>query len=80
MRHKAYPIAARTMDIHLVRESAMHKLPPFALLVYKAYLRSRLDRCQRHLHAIAAQRENDFHAERLLHREVAVVRSKLHTL
>jgi hypothetical protein len=80
MRHKVRPVAARTMEIHLIRESAMRKLPPLALLVYKAYLRSRLDRCQRHLRTIAAQRENDFHAERLLHREVAVVRSKLHTL
>lgn len=68
------------MDCHLVREPVMNKLPPFALLIYKAYLRSRLDHCQRHLHTIAAQRENDFQAERLLHREVAVVRAKLHTL
>ncbi|MBA5606475.1 hypothetical protein H3H36_14045 [Duganella sp. FT3S] len=58
----------------------MNKLPPFALLLYKAYLCWRLDHCQRHLHTIAAQRENDFQAERLLHREVAVVRAKLHTL
>jgi hypothetical protein len=58
----------------------MIKLPPFVTYVYKAYLRSRLDRCSRDLHAIAAQRENDFHAERMLHREVIVVRSKLHSL
>lgn len=58
----------------------MIKLPPLATLVYRAYLRSRLDRCTRDLQVIAAQRENDFHAERMLHREVIVVRSKLHSL
>lgn len=58
----------------------MLKLPPLATLVYRAYLRSRLERCTRDLQAIAAQRENDFHAERMLHREVIVVRSKLHSL
>ena len=58
----------------------MLKLLPLATLVYKAYLRSRLERCTRDLQAIAAQRENDFHAERMLHREVVVVRSKLHAL
>ena len=58
----------------------MLKLPPLAVVVYKAYLRSRLDRCSRELQIIAAQRENDFHAERILHREVVVVRSKLQSL
>jgi hypothetical protein len=63
-----------------LQESAMLKLPPLAVVVYKAYLRSRLDRCSRELQIIAAQRENDFHAERILHREVVVVRSKLQSL
>lgn len=53
---------------------------PIALMVYKAYLRSRLDRYTRDLQAIAAQRENDFHAERILHREVVAMRSKLQSL
>jgi hypothetical protein len=58
----------------------MIKLPPLAVAIYKAYLRSRLDRYTRALEVIAAQRENDFHAERMLHKEVVVVRSKLHSL
>ncbi|MES2075601.1 hypothetical protein [Rugamonas rubra] len=58
----------------------MTKLSPLATIVYKAYLRSRLDRYTRDLQAIAAQRENDFHAERILHREVIEVRTKLHSL
>ncbi|MET3132608.1 hypothetical protein AAKU55_002885 [Oxalobacteraceae bacterium GrIS 1.11] len=53
---------------------------PIATMLYRAYLRSRLERCSRDLQSIAAQRENDFHAERLLHREVVAVRSKLHSL
>ena len=53
---------------------------PIVNIVYKAYLRSRLVRCTRDLQAIAAQRENDFQAERILHREVVKVRSKLHSL
>lgn len=48
--------------------------------LYKAWLRSRLDTYARHLQAIAAQRENDFHAERLLHRAVSATRSKLQSL
>ena len=58
----------------------MIKLPPLATVVYRAWLRARLERCARDLDAIAAQRENDFQAERLLHREVIVVRSKLQSL
>ncbi|MDC8758568.1 hypothetical protein [Janthinobacterium fluminis] len=53
---------------------------PIATLVYRAYLRSRLARYTRDLQAIAAQRENDFYAEKILHREVVAVRSKLHSL
>jgi hypothetical protein len=58
----------------------MIKLSHLATMVYRAWLRSRLERCTRDLDAIAAQRANDFHAERLLHREVVVVRSKLQSL
>ena len=58
----------------------MFKLMPIATPLYKAYLRSRLNRYTRALQIIAAQRENDFHAERILHREVVAVRSKLHSL
>ena len=48
--------------------------------LYKAWLRSRLDMHTRSLQTIAAQRENDFHAERILHREVSAMRSKLQSL
>ena len=48
--------------------------------LYKAWLRSRLDNYSRSLQAIAAQRENDFHAERMLHRAMSATRSKLHSL
>lgn len=58
----------------------MVKLMPLATPLYKAYLQSRLNRYTRDLQAIAAQRENDFYAERILHREVIAVRSKLHSL
>ena len=53
---------------------------PFTAFFYKAYLRSRLERHTRDLQSIATQRENDFHAERILHREVVEMRSKLHSL
>ena len=55
-------------------------LKPVARRLYKAWLRTRLDNYTRSLHAIAAQRENDFHAERILHREVTAMRSKLQSL
>jgi hypothetical protein len=55
-------------------------LKPIASLLYKAWLRSRLDNYTRSLQAIAAQRENDFHAERMLHRAVSNTRSKLQSL
>ncbi|WP_202411886.1 hypothetical protein [Duganella fentianensis] len=58
----------------------MLALPPFAITLYKVYLRARLQRCNRALAVIAAQRENDLHAERLLHREVVQVRSRLRSL
>jgi hypothetical protein len=46
----------------------------------RAWLRTRLDSYSRHLHAIAVQRENDFHAERLLHRAVSATRARLQSL
>lgn len=48
--------------------------------LHKAWLRARLEHYKRDLHAIAAQRENDFHAERILHRAVSATRSKLQSL
>lgn len=53
---------------------------PLTSRLYKAWLRSRLDTHSRSLQMIAAQRENDFHAERILHREVSEMRSKLQSL
>jgi hypothetical protein len=55
-------------------------LKPITSRLYKAWLRSRLDNYNRSLAAIAAQRENDFHAERMLHRAVSATRSKLQSL
>jgi hypothetical protein len=48
--------------------------------VYRTWLQSRIDTYTRNLHAIAAQRENDFHAERILHRAISATRSKLQSL
>jgi hypothetical protein len=48
--------------------------------LYKAWLRSRIDVHSRSLQNIALQRENDFHAERILHREVSMMRAKLQSL
>lgn len=53
---------------------------PLVMKLYRAYLRSRLERYTRDLQAIAEQRENDFQAERILHQAVVSVRSKLHSL
>jgi hypothetical protein len=53
---------------------------PITRMVYRAWLRSRLDNYTRSLHNIAAQRENDFHAERILHRAISATRSKLQSL
>jgi hypothetical protein len=55
-------------------------LKPITSRLYRVWLRSRLDTYTRNLHAIAAQRENDFHAERMLHHAVSTTRSKLHAL
>ena len=46
----------------------------------RAWLRYRLDTYARCLHTIAAQRENDFHAERMLHRAISATRSRLQSL
>lgn len=53
---------------------------PLTCWLYKAWLRARLDGYARNLHTIAAQRENDFHAERMLHRAVSATRAKLQSL
>jgi hypothetical protein len=53
---------------------------PIKRILYRAWLRSRLENYKRSLHAIAAQRENDFHAERILHRAISATRSKLQSL
>ena len=53
---------------------------PLTARLHKAWLRSRLDMHARSLHTIAVQRENDFQAERILHREVSAMRSKLQSL
>ncbi|MEW6370993.1 MAG: hypothetical protein AB1584_08665 [Pseudomonadota bacterium] len=55
-------------------------LKPVKTRLYKAWLRTRLDNYTRSLHAIAAQRENDFHAERMLHRAVSATKAKLQSL
>jgi hypothetical protein len=49
-------------------------------MVYRAWLRSRLENYTRSLQIIAAQRENDFYAERILHRAISTTRSKLQSL
>jgi hypothetical protein len=69
----AFNIRANTMNVKAF-PSRLYK----AWL--KAWLRVRLDSYTRHLHAIAAQRENDFYAERMLHRAVSATRSKLQSL
>jgi hypothetical protein len=53
---------------------------PIKRMVYRAWLRSRLENYTRSLHAISAQRENDFYAERILHRAISATRSKLQSL
>jgi hypothetical protein len=53
---------------------------PLTSWLYKAWLRARLDGYARNLQVIAAQRENDFHAERMLHRAMSATRSKLQSL
>lgn len=47
---------------------------------YRTWLHSRIDNYTRSLHAIEAQRENDFQAERMLHRAISTTRSKLQSL
>jgi len=53
---------------------------PIIRRLYKAWLHTRLDNYNRSLTAIAAQRENDFQAERMLHRAVSATRAKLQSL
>lgn len=52
----------------------------FARFWLRYWLNYRLDGYTRSLHTIAAQRENDFQAERLLHREISATRSRLQSL
>ena len=63
-----------------MRHSTRLSVLPITKMVYRAWLRSRLDNYERSLHAIAAQRANDFYAERLLHRAISSIRSKLQSL
>jgi hypothetical protein len=60
--------------------SVKASVTPIRRMVYRAWLRSRIENYTRSLHAIAAQRENDFHAERILHRAISTTRSKLQSL
>jgi hypothetical protein len=46
----------------------------------RAWLRYQLNSYTRCLHTIAAQRENDFLAERFLHRAISTTRSRLQSL
>lgn len=48
--------------------------------LHRTWLRARLDACARSLQSIEAQRANDFHAERVLHRKMSEMRSKLRAL
>jgi hypothetical protein len=48
--------------------------------VLRLWLRYQLDAHRRCLHAIAVQRDNDFQAERLLHRAMSSARSRLQSL
>lgn len=48
--------------------------------IYELYLRSRMHAHARDLQEIAWQRENDFHAERILHREIVEIQAKLHSM
>ncbi|MFC0131191.1 hypothetical protein CR105_04090 [Massilia eurypsychrophila] len=50
------------------------------LRLQKAWLRSQINMHARSLQTIAEQRENDFQAECILHREVTAMRSKLQSL
>lgn len=53
---------------------------PLLLRIRTAYLRFPMDASSRRLSSIAAQRANDFEAERVLHRHLCGVRAMLHQL
>ena len=77
------PGSARRTASHTTSHAAgpggrLHR--PWLQVFLRLWLRYRLDACQRSLHAITAQRENDFHAERLLHRDISAMRSRLQSL
>jgi hypothetical protein len=80
MRARVVQDNVASSEGHNMRIIAQRHVYPITRLVYRAWLRSRLDSYERGLHAIAAQRANDFHAERLLHRAISSIRSKLQSL
>jgi hypothetical protein len=47
------------------------------LLLYRAWLRARMDSYARNLYSIEAQRANDFRAEFLLHQKMARTRCQI---
>lgn len=53
---------------------------PIVLRFRTVWLRFRIDAYSRQLQHIWAQRENDYEAERLLHRELCAARTKLRAL
>jgi hypothetical protein len=80
---KAKKVLSNRMNSFSTQHGALKMkifIKPITSKLYKVWLRSRLDVCSRDLQAIAAQRENDFHAERILHREMSEMRSKLQSL
>jgi len=70
--------ASHTMSHTTGLDGRPHR--PWLRVFLRLWLRYRLDACQRSLHAMTAQRENDFHAERLLHRDISAMRSRLQSL
>lgn len=50
------------------------------LRVRSAWLRFEVEACLRQLSSIAAQRANDCEAERMIHRDLCVLRTELHKL
>ena len=83
MKTSASPGAIAPATLRLSRR-ATPGAPGFAgrirRALLRAWLRYRLDACTRCLHTIAAQRANDFQAERLLHREISAMRTLLRSL
>jgi hypothetical protein len=63
-----------------MKPSAFSPVAPLFRWAYRAWLHSRIDTYNRSLHVIAAQRDNDFQAERMLHRAISATRSRLQSL